>query len=169
MRQRGADGYLSADEQMQNGASSGDESDGDAAEHGPVVDFALLKGAERHAKFDDATTAYFNALLAGRTHAQPFVICRLAGAHAPVCGTARAAQWRCSDDTRAYEHACPQVRLLGDARGAVLSLCSAAMDHYVPRVCCCRAPTQALCITWHVPLQVWRRVRRLSNCAVRTC
>jgi hypothetical protein len=74
-----ADGYLSADERMQDQESSDRESDGDIDHDCPVVDFALLKASNQHCELDEVTTSYFNALLAAKTQVQPIIICRFAG------------------------------------------------------------------------------------------
>ena len=94
-----ADGYLSEDERMHDAGGSDADSDADgpaataiSAADGSggkrgkavVVDFALRKAAHQQCQFDDATTAYFNALLAAKTQAQPLVICREPGARCAV-------------------------------------------------------------------------------------
>ena len=98
---RCADGYLSADERMQEQDTSEAESDGDALERdrGRVVDFALLKAANQNAVLDARATSYFNALLAAKQQGQPVIICRSAGARSVLadatctCVTTMCVRW----------------------------------------------------------------------------
>lgn len=144
---------------MQNGASSGDESEGEGAERGRVVDFALLKAAERHVKFDEATTGYFNALLAGRTHAQPFVICRLASARRRSCPVWPGAQTVIA----ARRFGQPALMLLD----ATSKRCCATGPRCARWLVRCRA--SLLQQKYGVCLQAWRRARRASRRAARSC